>query len=178
MTAKAAAATKTSLEFECREHVGEEESVPIVLDDEYSSGGGGVINNNNERQLQHQQGSTDAMRRMKYHVLFLTLILEGFTCLLRFGFGMQSTRDSAGTMGRLTGGIRIHHGYLGVLILLICYYGCCSSNSSRPTNSRRYCLYWMKVVGWSLVASDFMHHFLVLWPVTGSPQFDLVYPKR
>lgn len=32
------------------------------------------------------------------------------------------------------------------------------------------------VVGVGLLSSDLIHHFLVLWPMTGSPDFDLVYP--
>ena len=33
---------------------------------------------------------------------------------------------------------------------------------------------WILAIG--LVVSDLVHHFLVLWPLTGSPQFDLFYP--
>jgi hypothetical protein len=31
------------------------------------------------------------------------------------------------------------------------------------------------VFGSALLFSDLAHHFLVLWPTTGSPQFDLFY---
>ena len=34
------------------------------------------------------------------------------------------------------------------------------------------------LLGAALFLSDMVHHFLVLWPVTGSPQFDLVYPEK
>ena len=33
------------------------------------------------------------------------------------------------------------------------------------------------VIGIALALSDAVHHFLVLWPIVGSPQFDLVYPR-
>jgi len=29
-----------------------------------------------------------------------------------------------------------------------------------------------------LFLSDIVHHFLVLWPITGNPEFDLFYPKN
>jgi hypothetical protein len=35
----------------------------------------------------------------------------------------------------------------------------------------------LAVVAIGLVISDIIHHFLVLWPVTGSPEFDLRYPR-
>ena len=35
---------------------------------------------------------------------------------------------------------------------------------------------WM--IALAFVASDLMHHFLILWPITGSPEFDIVYPRR
>lgn len=118
--------------------------------------------------VDHDRGNPSQRRATVVSIVSLTLCIEGFTCLLRFGFGMESTRDTAGTVGRLTFGIRIHHGYMGVLILLV--YKC---GRSRPSTLTR----WMKNFGWSLIASDLIHHFLVLWPLTGSPHFDLVYPK-
>lgn len=35
---------------------------------------------------------------------------------------------------------------------------------------------WCLVIGLGLFFSDMIHHFLVLWPIVGSPQFDLTYP--
>ncbi len=45
------------------------------------------------------------------------MAMEGLTCLMRFGFGLESTRDTASTIGRLTFGLRIHHGYIGLLMV-------------------------------------------------------------
>lgn len=99
--------------------------------------------------------------------LFLTLVFELVTCLLRFGANLNSTRDTASTIGRLTCGIRIHHGYIGAVGLVIA----CFAWTRFPESSR-----WMFMIGMALLLSDLVHHFLVLWPLTGSPQFDLVYP--
>ena len=101
----------------------------------------------------------------------LAALIEGITCLLRFGLGLESTRDTASTVGRLTFGIRIHHGYVGLLIVVAAVI----VMRRRPGWSA-----WARLaiaVGIALVASDLIHHFLVLWPVTGSPQFHLVYPR-
>ncbi len=92
-------------------------------------------------------------------------LIEGVTAVCRFGLGLESTRDTASTVGRLTGGIRLHHGYIGVLLLLFAW------RWGRESPGRR----WGLIVGWSLVLSDLIHHFVVLWLTTGSPQFDLVY---
>jgi hypothetical protein len=102
-------------------------------------------------------------------VLLLTVALavaiELVTCVMRFGIGMQSTRDT-GIIGYLTFNIRIHHGYVGLVMLLI---ACLRADPLFLRNA-------LVILGGSLVISDGVHHFLVLWPVTGSPEFDLVYP--
>ncbi len=96
----------------------------------------------------------------------LTAVIEIVTVILRFGCELESTRDTASTIGILTCGIRIHHGYIGALIIIIALIGI----KAWPAPAR-----WMLVVGTSLLCSDLIHHFLVLWPITGNPQFHLVY---
>ncbi len=85
---------------------------------------------------------------------------------LRFGLGLESTRDTASTVGVLTHGVRIHHGYIGVLLLVLALAGW----SRWPAPAR-----WVLVAAFALIGSDLVHHFCVLWPVVGSPEFDLVY---
>lgn len=94
----------------------------------------------------------------------LTIIIESVTILMRFGFHLQSTRDT-GAIGRLTFGYRIHHGYIGVLLLLAALL--VGNVTIRKA-------LWM--IGLALVVSDLVHHFLVLWPFTGSHDFDIRYP--
>jgi hypothetical protein len=66
----------------------------------------------------------------------------------------------------MTLGLRIHHGYIGIFFLLL--------GIPFPKGIR----YAVWIVGIGLIVSDLMHHFLVLWPFVGSPQFDLVYPNH
>jgi len=96
--------------------------------------------------------------------LLLALALEGVTVGARFGLGLESTRDT-GFLARLTFGWRIHHGYIGLLLLAAVPF----LGSARARG-------WAIVLGVGLLVSDLVHHFLVLWPITGSPQFDLRYP--
>ena len=109
---------------------------------------------------------TEPRRRMWMQILLLTAALELITLVLRFGFQLESTRDTASTIGRITFGLRIHHGYCGAVVLLVAW----GISQTKPRWA-----YAGYVVGWALVLSDAIHHFLVLWPITGSPQFDFFY---
>ncbi|MFZ2956469.1 MAG: hypothetical protein WA705_06235 [Candidatus Ozemobacteraceae bacterium] len=100
--------------------------------------------------------------------LFWATLIEGITVFARFGLKLESTRDTAATVGRLTFGLRIHHGVVGLILCVIAWF-------FFPRNS-----VWREralILGGALAVSDFVHHFVVLWAVTGSPQFDLFYPK-
>ena len=97
----------------------------------------------------------------------LTVLFEGITCLFRFGFGLQSTRDTA-FISKLTFGFRIHHGYIGLVLILIAFY--------LPDES--IWKIWSLRIGGALIASDLIHHFVVLWLITGDPQFDIRYPRN
>lgn len=99
--------------------------------------------------------------------LALTVVFEAVTILLRFGFRLESTRDTASTIGRMTLGLRIHHSYLGLIVILLA----CWLWTRFPRVS-----FWLLATGIGLLLSDLIHHFLVLWIVMGDPQFDLVYP--
>lgn len=97
--------------------------------------------------------------------LVLGVLIELVTVAARFGLGLRSTRET-GFLAAYTFGLRIHHGYVGVLLLLAAW-------PIRRPEFRR----WLVVAGLALVVSDLLHHFAVLWPLTGSPEFDLVYPE-
>lgn len=97
----------------------------------------------------------------------ITLGMEVLAVLCRFVLGLESTRDTE-FLGDWTFGIRIHHGYVGLLLLLAAWL------LPQPKSWRNLAI----VIGASLALSDLVHHFLVLWPLTGSPEFDLVYPER
>lgn len=106
---------------------------------------------------------TISRRRLVVSSLVAALAIEAITCALRFGLGLQSSRDTS-ALARWTLGLRIHHGYVGVALLVACAF-------SRPSRLRDGLL----VAGVALAASDLIHHFIVLWLVTGDPKFDLFY---
>ena len=97
----------------------------------------------------------------------LTAVIELLCIILRFGFGAESTTATASTIGVLTLGIRIHHGYLAAPLIPL------GLAWNRGTKSIGWFLF---MIGVSLLLSDLIHHFLVLWPITGSPHFDFTYP--
>jgi hypothetical protein len=96
-----------------------------------------------------------------------TIVIEVICLVLRFGFGQESTKATASTIGMLTFGIRVHHGYIGLLLIPL---------GLALYESKAHWGRWIFIAGVSLFLSDFIHHFLILWPITGSPHFDLVYP--
>jgi hypothetical protein len=96
--------------------------------------------------------------------LLLTAAIEAFTCVMRFGAGLQATQDTW-FLKSVTGGLRIHHAYLGAAAMLASWL---AAHGEWRT--------WGLRIGIALVLSDLVHHFLVLWLVTGDPQFDLFYP--
>ncbi|HFC12651.1 MAG TPA: hypothetical protein ENJ56_07375 [Anaerolineae bacterium] len=79
---------------------------------------------------------------------------------------MESTRDTASTIGTLTHGVRIHHGYLGIVIII-------ATVLFLKTQKKVYAL--LLPAGIALLFSDLIHHFLILWPIVGTPQFDFFY---
>ena len=70
------------------------------------------------------------------------------------------------TFGVLTFGLRVHHGYVGILFLVVAWL--CRA---RATRFAALLVVW----GSALVLSDAIHHFLVLWPIEGSPEFHFWY---
>ncbi len=96
--------------------------------------------------------------------LALTAAFELLACLFHFGLGMRSTRDTR-WLRTLTFGLRIHHGYPGLLLVFLAFF--CRNRLWRR---------WFLIVGTALVLSDLTHHFLVLLPITGHSDFDLFYP--
>lgn len=98
------------------------------------------------------------------YTVLLTALIETIVCILRFVLQLRSARDTAWMAG-LTLGFRIHHGYIGLLIIIACLVA--------PVSA------WLRnalgIVGVATLLSDVIHHFVVLWTVTGSPEFDLRY---
>ena len=97
--------------------------------------------------------------------LLLAVLIEAFTCVLRFGLGLQSAQD-APWVAYITFGYRVHHGFVGVALIAVA-----------PMWPRPAFRNVLIAVGVGLALSDLMHHTL-LWLLTGSAGFDLVYPSR
>lgn len=102
----------------------------------------------------------------------LTVVFELITVLFRFGFKLEATRDTARFVARWTRGFRVHHGYWGVPLLLVATPALLLPVGPMLASA------WLMILGLALIKSDLVHHFLVLWPITGSHDFDLVYPER
>lgn len=109
---------------------------------------------------------TLSLREVNLYGLIWAVFFEIVTCVLRFGFALESTRDTASTIGQLTLGIRIHHSYIGIACIAVAFW----LEQRFPRSSLH-----LLAIGIGLFISDMIHHFIVLWVITGNPQFDLLY---
>jgi len=103
--------------------------------------------------------------RLVAQTLGLAALIELLTCFTRFGLGLRAV-DHAHWVIPYTLGVRVHHGYYGLLLALV--GGVAMLVASRPPRSRGRLLL---IAGLALALSDLVHHFIVLWAVTGSPEF-------
>jgi hypothetical protein len=98
-------------------------------------------------------------------VLVLAALIESVTCVLRFGFRLRTAVHTS-WLAPLTFGFRIHHGYIGLLLVAAAALLLPRGGAWRLPGV---------VSGLAIVLSDVAHH-LVLWAVTGSPELVLKYP--
>ncbi len=98
--------------------------------------------------------------------LGLTFLFETLTLFMRFGLGLEWAAVSRSTVGVLTFGVRVHHSFVGLILLL---------GASLMVDRLGMWQGLAFATGWGLLFSDLIHHFLVLWPITGRPQFHLLY---
>ena len=103
-------------------------------------------------------------RAMWLWIALATAFVEGVTLILRFGFGLKAQVESS-WVAPLTFGFRIHHGYIGVALLL----------AALLVKSNKGLRNVLVICGAALVFSDMIHHFIVLWAVAGSHEFYLRY---
>lgn len=108
-----------------------------------------------------------SIKSLMSRVLLAAGLVELGTLFCRFGLDLHATRDTASTIGLLTGGVRIHHGYIGLILMI----------ASIWLRHRPKAFEWLLIAGLALFVSDAIHHFGVLWLLTGDPEFHLVYPR-
>lgn len=103
------------------------------------------------------------------HLLLLgsvgAVLFELFTCWCRFGLGLRASH-SMSWLGSLTFGIRVHHGFTGLLCLFLAVL----PFSPVPCHLLAIC-------GLALFLSDLAHHGVVLPLAVGATEFDLFYPR-
>lgn len=98
--------------------------------------------------------------------MVLTLAIEAITLAGRCLLGIKVFRSTPDPMRRLTLGVRIHHGYLGLGGVLL---------GNLLGGVFPQLALWCVVVGAAMLASDLIHHFCVLLPLTGDHEFFLTH---
>jgi len=86
--------------------------------------------------------------------IILGLLIEAVTIICRSIFGSNKARYKK---IKFKYKIRIHHGYIGILLILIYYLF--------------YQLDYIFIIGGALLLSDIIHHFIVLPILTGKTEF-------
>jgi hypothetical protein len=103
--------------------------------------------------------------RLLVQVAAVAAVIELFTCFTRFVLGLRAV-DHAHLLARYSFGIRLHHGYTGLLLALAAgAWMLARGGRAGP---------WLRgllTFGLAMALSDVVHHFVVLWAVTGSPEF-------
>ena len=84
-------------------------------------------------------------------MITLALIFEAITVLIRFGLKLSS-KDIP-----LRNRIRIHHGYVGIVVMIV------GILIQAPL---------LAILGGAMLISDLLHHFIVLYFVTGSTELE------
>jgi len=95
-------------------------------------------------------------------ILLLAISIEVVTVFGRFVFKIRTKEILIKIMHYFNWKkiIHFHHGFVGLIILIVAYiYGL---------------NFWVDV-GIGVLISDAIHHFLVLWPIMGSPEFHVIY---
>ena len=106
----------------------------------------------------------DSKRSFIVTVIVFAMVIEIITCLGRFGFKI-SMKEHESTVKKNTFGVRIHHGYIGAFLLLAAY-AMTHLNILKDFDFRL-----VYVAGWALLISDIIHHFIVLYLITGKTEF-------
>ncbi len=107
-----------------------------------------------------------SLNKLLLWLFILTVAIEAVSILLRFGFNLQA-EEITSFVSYFTYGLRLHHGYFGAIILIVPYF------LLKTTYIRNLLI----IAGGALLLSDLVYHFLVVWPVTGSPEFYFIYPQ-
>lgn len=97
-------------------------------------------------------------------VFICVVFIEFVTCLGRFGFNIKM-KEHESAVKKLTFGVRIHHGYVGAFLLLATFA------ITRLNVIKDFNVGFVYVVGWALLISDIIHHFIVLYFITGRTEF-------
>src|SRR5262245_35685639 len=101
-------------------------------------------------------------RQLMIASLIATLVIEVVTLIFRFCFLIRPEVSPAYSVGMLLAGIRIHHGFFGLLFLFL---------AMLLRRSKAVLVPWFLVLGIGLLASDIVHHFVILAPILGDPEF-------
>ncbi len=105
--------------------------------------------------------------RILFLTAVITLAVEIITLAGRFLLGVKIFDDTPGKLRELTFGYRLHHSYLGLAGL---FAGMVFSGFAPAWVG------WLYIGGIALLASDLIHHFCVLWPLTGHHEFFISFP--
>jgi len=92
----------------------------------------------------------------------LAVSIELLTVFVRFKFKLRTKDVLVKIMHHYNWKkvVHFHHGFVGIIIILVAMglgYGFGIN------------------IGWGVLISDVIHHFLVLWPIMGSPEFHVLY---
>ncbi|MAE49638.1 hypothetical protein CMI48_02305 [Candidatus Pacearchaeota archaeon] len=100
-------------------------------------------------------------------ILIIAFFIEAITIFGRFFFKLSSKRIYIKLIKRFEFKffIHFHHLFFGLILSLVSFH---------------YGFVFLFNLGFAMVLSDLVHHFVVLWIIIGNPEFHLIYknPKH
>jgi hypothetical protein len=95
-------------------------------------------------------------------ILFIALLVELITVIGRFGLHISMKDIWTGAMKKRGAKhwVHFHHAFFGIIVAIVALL------IDTPLGVS---------LGLGIALSDIIHHALVLWPLTGSPEFHILY---
>ena len=100
-----------------------------------------------------------------WFIIITAVVIEVITIIGRFGFNISTKSLWVKVMKHYNRRhwVHVHHVFIGLLVVAIALI----VKNNLVLN-----------LGLGVIMSDAIHHFIILWPLIGSPEFHIIYKNK